>query len=112
MKQLEFWEKIRVFFAKYDLLLTPTLAVPPFKVGINSPEEINGRKVEPYAWVPFTMPFNVTGQPAASVPCGFNDDGLPVGLQIVGKRYDEATVLKAAAVFEKAKPWSDRIPPL
>jgi aspartyl-tRNA(Asn)/glutamyl-tRNA(Gln) amidotransferase subunit A len=112
MKHLEFWEKMRVFFEKYDLLITPTLAVPPFKVGIYRPEEINGKKIESYSWVPFTFPFNITGQPAASVPCGFTDAGLPVGLQIVGKRYDEATVLKAAAAFEKVRSWSNRIPQL
>jgi aspartyl-tRNA(Asn)/glutamyl-tRNA(Gln) amidotransferase subunit A len=110
IKHLEYWDKVRVFFEKYDLLLTPVLAVPPFEVGIYGPTEINGKKVAPIAWMPFTYPFNITGQPAASVPCGFTDDGLPVGLQIVGRRYDEATVLKAAAAFENAKPWANRIP--
>ncbi|GIT27581.1 MAG: hypothetical protein CM1200mP41_36250 [Gammaproteobacteria bacterium] len=55
--------------------------------------------------LPFTYPFNFTGQPAASVPCGFTSDGLPVGLQIVGRWRDEATVLRAAACFEAAQPW-------
>jgi aspartyl-tRNA(Asn)/glutamyl-tRNA(Gln) amidotransferase subunit A len=56
--------------------------------------------------LPFTYPFNLTGQPAASVPCGFTSDGLPVGLQIVGRWRDEATVLRAAACFEAAQPWA------
>ena len=56
--------------------------------------------------LPFTYPFNLTGQPAASVPCGFTSDGLPVGLQIVGRWRDEATVLRAAACFEAAQPWT------
>jgi aspartyl-tRNA(Asn)/glutamyl-tRNA(Gln) amidotransferase subunit A len=60
--------------------------------------------------MPFTYPFNITGQPAASVPCGFTEDGLPIGLQIVGRKYDEMTVLKASAAFERAKPWADKYP--
>ncbi|MEE8372765.1 MAG: amidase family protein, partial [Dehalococcoidia bacterium] len=59
-----------------------------------------------------TCPFNLTGQPAASVPAGWTDDGLPVGLQIVGRRYDEVTVLRAAAAFEEACPWAGRRPPV
>lgn len=63
-------------------------------------------------YLAYTYPFNVTGQPAASVPCGWTDDGLPVGLQIVGRRFDEATVLRAAAAFEEAFPWAGRRPPI
>jgi aspartyl-tRNA(Asn)/glutamyl-tRNA(Gln) amidotransferase subunit A len=112
MKHLEYWDKIRVFFTKYDLLLTPVLAVPPFPVGIYGPAEINGKKVAPIAWMPFTYPFNITGQPAASVPCGFTGDGLPIGLQVVGRKYDEVSVLKASAAFERAQPWGDKYPPV
>jgi aspartyl-tRNA(Asn)/glutamyl-tRNA(Gln) amidotransferase subunit A len=88
------------------------LAVPAFPIGIYGPSEINGKKVSSIAWMPFTYPFNITGQPAASVPCGFTDDGLPIGLQVVGRKYDEATVLKASAAFERAQPWADKYPPL
>jgi aspartyl-tRNA(Asn)/glutamyl-tRNA(Gln) amidotransferase subunit A len=109
---LEYWAKIQKFFEKYDLLLTPVLAVPPFPVDVYSPREINGQKVGGLAWMPFTYPFNITGQPAASVPCGFTDNGLPIGMQIVGRKYDEVTVLKASAAFERAKPWADKYPPL
>jgi aspartyl-tRNA(Asn)/glutamyl-tRNA(Gln) amidotransferase subunit A len=112
IKHLEYWAKIRVFFEKYDLLLTPVLAVPPFPVGVYSPREINGQEVSGIAWMPFTYPFNVTGQPAASVPCGFTEDGLPIGLQIIGRKYDEITVLKASAAFERSRPWADKYPPL
>ncbi len=101
----------RVLFEKYDLLLTPTVACPPFRVGLDNPTEIGGQPVRPYAWVPFTYPFNMTGQPAASVPAGFTRDGLPIGLQIVGRRFDDAGVLRAAAAFERARPWADRRPP-
>ncbi|MBI4611588.1 MAG: amidase [Candidatus Rokubacteria bacterium] len=108
--RLTFWDHVRKFFAKYDLLLTPAVACPPFKVGLDNPLEIAGRPIPPYGWIPFTYPFNLTGQPAASVPAGFTRDGLPVGLQIVGRRFDEATVLRAAASFERAQPWIGRKP--
>lgn len=109
---LEYWGSIRPIFEKYDLLLTPTVAVPPFEIGSYGPREIDGRKVSPLGWMPFTYPFNITGQPAASVPCGWTEAGLPVGLQIIGRRFDDATVLRAAAVFEQALPWAGRRPPL
>jgi len=101
----------RALFEKYDLLLTPTVACPPFPVGLDNPTEIAGKPVQSYAWVPFTFPFNMTGQPAASLPAGFTRGGLPIGLQIVGRRFDDATVLHAAAAFERARPWAARRPP-
>jgi len=106
------WEKMQAFFDKYDLLLTPTLPVPPFPVGIDWPREIAGQKVHPLNYLAFTYPFNLTGQPAASVPCGWTADGLPIGLQIVGRRFEDAAVLRAAAAFEEARPWADRWPEL
>ena len=111
LDRLAWWQHPRAFFEKYDLLLTPTIACPPFKVGLDNPSEIAGRPVVPYAWLPFTYPFNLTGQPAASVPCGFTGDGLPVGLQIVGRRFADVAVLQAAAAFERLRPWADRRPP-
>ncbi len=110
--QVAYWDGIRPFFEKYDLLLTPTVAVLPFEIGQLGVKEIAGKAVSPLGWMPFTYPFNITGQPAASVPCGWTEEGLPVGLQIVGRRFDEATVLRAAAAFEKASPWAGRRPPL
>lgn len=110
--RLAFWDAARKFFARYDLLLTPTVACPPFKVGLDNPTEVAGTPIPEYGWTPFTYPFNMTGQPAASVPCGFTGDGLPIGLQIVGRRFEDHTVLRAAAVFEKAHPWADRRPPI
>jgi aspartyl-tRNA(Asn)/glutamyl-tRNA(Gln) amidotransferase subunit A len=106
------WEKMQPFFEKFDLLLTPTLSVPPFPVGIDWPREVAGQKVHPLNYLAFTYPFNLTGQPAASVPCGWTTDGLPIGLQIVGKHFADVTVLKAAAAFEEARPWADRWPDL
>jgi len=110
LQREEYCDKMQPFFEKYDLLLTPTLAVPPFELGISGPEEIAGVK-GPLDWTVFTYPFNLTGQPAASVPCGWTEDGLPIGLQIVGRCFDDVTVLRAAAAFEQASPWAGRRPP-
>jgi len=110
--RLAWWQHPRAFFETYDLLLTPTIACPPFAVGLDNPPEIAGTPVEPYAWIPFTYPFNVTGQPAASVPCGFTKDRLPIGLQIVGRRFDDVLVLRASAAFERARPWAQHRPPV
>jgi len=100
------------FMRDYDLLLTPTLAVPPFETGLVGPEVIDEREVDVFYWLSFTYPTNMTGQPAATVPAGFTDDGLPVGMQIVGRHLDDPLVLRASAAFEAAKPWKDRWPPL
>jgi aspartyl-tRNA(Asn)/glutamyl-tRNA(Gln) amidotransferase subunit A len=110
--RLAWWQHPRALFETYDLLLTPTVACPPFPIGLDNATEIAGRPVPAYAWTPFTWPFNITGQPAASVPCGFTRDGLPIGLQIVGRRYADATVLRACAAFEKARPWAPKRPPI
>jgi aspartyl-tRNA(Asn)/glutamyl-tRNA(Gln) amidotransferase subunit A len=108
--RLAWMEHPRRLFEKYDLLLTPTVACPAFPVGQDDAAEIAGRPVDPYAWTPFTWPFNLTGQPAATVPAGFTADGLPIGLQIVGRHEDDVTVLRAAAAFERARPWSQHRP--
>ncbi len=100
------------FMSKYDLLLTPTLAVPPFPVGMQGPEKVEGRIVHPVQWLCFTLPINMTGQPAATVPAGWTDDGLPVGLHIIGRHLDDPTVLQASRAFEAARPWADRWPDL
>jgi aspartyl-tRNA(Asn)/glutamyl-tRNA(Gln) amidotransferase subunit A len=94
----------------YDLLVTPTLTVPPFPVHMQGPEKVDGRIVSPFAWLSFTLPINLTGQPAASVPAGWTRDGLPVGIQIVGRHLADETVLAAAAAYESAADWSGRWP--
>jgi Asp-tRNA(Asn)/Glu-tRNA(Gln) amidotransferase A subunit family amidase len=106
------WHIVRRFFERYDVLLTPTLSVAPFPIGSTHPAEIDGQPAAYFDWFPFTFPFNLTGQPAMSVPCGFTRDGVPVGLQIVGRRFADATVLRAAAAFEAARPWAHRRPTL
>ena len=102
--------KMWKFMRNYDLLLTPTLAVPPFPIHIQGPEKIDGRAVEPFEWLAFTFPMNMTGQPAASIPAGWTEDGLPVGLQIIGRHLDDPMVLRASAAFEAAQPWRHRWP--
>jgi Asp-tRNA(Asn)/Glu-tRNA(Gln) amidotransferase A subunit family amidase len=106
------FDQVRRLFATYDVLLSPTVAVPPFEVGIEGPTQIAGRTVDRRAWIAMTPLFNLTGQPAATVPCGFTSDGLPIGLQIVGRRFDEATVLRASAAFEAVRPWAHKRPPV
>lgn len=99
---------MRRFMESYDLVLTPTLAVPPFSVDVPWPATIEGRSVTPFHWLSFTFPINLTGHPAATVPAGWTDDGLPVGLQIIGGHLDDEVVLEAAAAYEATRPWQDR----
>jgi aspartyl-tRNA(Asn)/glutamyl-tRNA(Gln) amidotransferase subunit A len=91
------------FHRRFDLLLTPSVAVPALPVGalLSDP----ARQREWIEWAPFSYPFNLTRQPAATVPCGLTASGLPIGLQIVGRRFDDALVLRAARAFERAQPF-------
>jgi len=91
------------FHRRYDLLLTPSVAVPALKAGelLSDP----ATQKEWIEWSPFSYPFNLTRQPAVSVPCGLTKAGLPIGLQIVGRMYDDALVLRAARAFERAAPF-------
>ncbi|MFQ5514295.1 MAG: amidase [Myxococcota bacterium] len=98
-------------FEDYDALLTPQMPVTAPPIGQLNVREIDGQAVDPIGFVGFTFPFNLTGQPAASVPVGFDGRGLPIGLQLVGRRFGEATLLRLAAACEAAHPWTER-PPL
>jgi aspartyl-tRNA(Asn)/glutamyl-tRNA(Gln) amidotransferase subunit A len=100
--------RMGAFHQRYDLLLTPTLPIPAFAVGVDAPPPYAGTWT---SWTPFTYPFNLTQQPAASVPCGLTSDGLPVGLQIVGPRHADARVLAAAHAFQQATDHHRRVPP-
>lgn len=93
-----FGMRMNAFHENYDLLLTPTMPTPAFAAGRDQPIGPNGE--EWVDWSPFTYPFNLTGQPALSIPCGVTTTGLPVGLQIVGRNFDEAGVLRAARAYE------------
>ena len=98
------------FHQDWDLLLTPALAVPAFDTGRIAPPGFEGP--EWLRWTPFTYPFNLTQQPALSVPCGFTAAGLPVGLQIVGAKYADPLVLRAGRAYEAARPTTERRPEL
>jgi aspartyl-tRNA(Asn)/glutamyl-tRNA(Gln) amidotransferase subunit A len=98
------------FHEHYDLLLTPTMPIAAFDAGIEVPA--GSQEARWTSWTPFTYPFNMTQQPAASVPCGFTAAGLPVGLQVVGPKHADARVLSACRAFEQARPWHAKRPAL
>jgi aspartyl-tRNA(Asn)/glutamyl-tRNA(Gln) amidotransferase subunit A len=94
--------RMNLFHERYDLLLTPTLPLAAFDAGREVADVMKEKRWT--EWTPFTYPFNLTQQPAASIPCGLTSDGLPIGLQIVGPRYGDARVLRAARAFESLQP--------
>jgi aspartyl-tRNA(Asn)/glutamyl-tRNA(Gln) amidotransferase subunit A len=96
------------FHDHFDLLVTPTMPIAAFDAGMEVPRGSQAHRWT--SWTPFTYPFNMTQQPAASVPCGFTKSGLPVGLQVVGPKHADARVLTACYAFEQARPWKDRRP--
>jgi aspartyl-tRNA(Asn)/glutamyl-tRNA(Gln) amidotransferase subunit A len=93
-----------LFHADWDLLLTPSMPITAFEAGLEAPS--GSGQTRWIDWTPFSYPFNLTGQPAAAVPCGLAENGLPVSLQIVGALYGDALVLRAARAFEAAQPFS------
>ena len=115
-KRTQHYRAVQDWFEQYDLVLTPTCSRPPLAAGAQAldPITINGEDAGDMrqSWVPYLNLFDLTGHPAVSIPCGFTRDGLPVGLQIVGRWHDEAGVLKLAAAFEAVRPWVDRVPPI
>lgn len=98
------------FHERYDLLLTPTMPITAFIAGEEVP--IGWHSPRWTSWTPFTYPFNMTQQPAASVPCGWSTNGLPIGLQVIGPRHADARVLAACAAYERVAPWAHLRPPL
>jgi aspartyl-tRNA(Asn)/glutamyl-tRNA(Gln) amidotransferase subunit A len=111
-RKLAYVEQVQRFFESWDLLLTPAVSVAAFPAERLQPEHWPQHPWDWITWAEFSYPFNFSGNPAASVPCGFTEAGLPVGLQIVGKRFADLAVLQAAAAFERARPWADRRPSL
>lgn len=103
---------INRWFQDWDFLLTPAVSVAAFPAERLMPEHWPQHAWDWVSWAEFSYPFNMSWNPAASVPCGFTNDGLPVGLQIVGRRFDDLGVLQAAAAFEQAQPWADKRPKL
>ena len=111
-RKLAYVEAMHRFMADWDLLLTPSVAVAAFPVERLQPEGWPQHPWDWLQWSPFCYPFNLSGLPAASVPCGFTPEGVPVGLQIVGRRAADGLVLRAAATFERARPWAQVQPNL
>ena len=110
LNRAEISGKCARFFESYDLLLTPSVPLPAFEVGYAAPQSGEWGK-EWTDWTPFSYPFNVTQQPAASIPCGMTRNGLPSGLQIIGAIGADALVLRASRAFEAAKPYTTRQEP-
>jgi aspartyl-tRNA(Asn)/glutamyl-tRNA(Gln) amidotransferase subunit A len=108
--RLLYYDKVRSFFERYDLLLTPSLSVAAFPADRLIPEHWEQHQWDWLRWAGFSYPFNLTWLPAASCPCGFTKEGLPVGLQIVAGRNRDLRVLKASRAFELARPWSQHRP--
>jgi amidase len=106
--------QIAEYFEGIDVLLTPTLGEPPAPLGTfdSPPGEPLAGLFRAAAYVPFTPPFNVTGQPGISLPLHWNDGGLPIGVQFVGRFGDEETLLSLAGQLEEAAPWAARRPPV
>ena len=99
------YDAVQGLLSEYDLLATPTLGVSPFEKD-TKPESIGGEPIDPlHGWI-LTWPINLTGNPTASIPVGFVGDGLPVGMQLIGRRHHDETVLSASAAFERIQPWS------
>ncbi len=110
-RKRQYCEAIHRTFEQWDYLIMPTASVPAFPAHRLQPPDWPQHEWDWFSWAEFTYPFNYTGNPAASLPCGFTGDGLPVGVQIVGRRFDDLGVLQASAAFEAARPWRQRHPP-
>jgi len=111
-RRFEYGAAIHSFFEDWDYLLTPAVSVAAFPADRLQPAHWPQHEWDWLMWAEFSYPFNWSGNPAASVPAGFTPDGLPVGLQIVGRRFDDLGVLQASAAFEEARPWAQHRPPL
>ena len=106
------YRQVQSWFDSADVVVTPTLSrtALPIEQDFFAPIEIDGQPVDTMrrAWYPYTLPFNMTGNPAVSIPCGWGSDGLPIGLQLIGRHGEDTRLLRVAALFEQARPWSDR----
>jgi aspartyl-tRNA(Asn)/glutamyl-tRNA(Gln) amidotransferase subunit A len=103
-------QEVAAVFGDVDVVLTPATAVPAFAASGPMPSEIAGQKVHPAMVVPFTMVGNLCWNPAVSVPAGPTEAGLPVGLQVMGRRHADATVLRLARIYEQVRPWPQVAP--
>jgi aspartyl-tRNA(Asn)/glutamyl-tRNA(Gln) amidotransferase subunit A len=108
------YRKVQSWFDRYDIIVMPTLTrtAMPLNEGLFEPIEVDGQKLESVrkSWFPYTHPFNLTGNPAVTLPAGFHSDGMPIAIQLVGRRGEDALLCRAAALFERARPWAARTP--
>ena len=114
LARTQLYRKVQGWFDRFDAIAMPTLTrtAIPIEERLFEPIEIEGRKADSVrkAWYPYTHPFNLTGHPAITLPCGFHSDGLPMAIQLVGRRSEDARLLRVAALFEQARPWDARRP--
>jgi aspartyl-tRNA(Asn)/glutamyl-tRNA(Gln) amidotransferase subunit A len=114
LARTQLFRKVQGWFERFDVIVTPTLTrtAIPIEERLFEPIEIEGQVTDTVrkAWYPYTHPFNMTGHPAMTLPCGFHSDGLPVAIQLVGRRGEDARLFRVAALFEQARPWADRLP--
>jgi aspartyl-tRNA(Asn)/glutamyl-tRNA(Gln) amidotransferase subunit A len=110
------YRQVQSWFERADIVVTPTLArtALPIEHRFFDIVEIDGQPVDTLrrAWYPYTLPYNMTGHPAMSIPCGWDKAGLPIGLQLIGRLGADGVLLRAAALFERARPWNGRRPNL
>jgi aspartyl-tRNA(Asn)/glutamyl-tRNA(Gln) amidotransferase subunit A len=111
-RKMAYVSAINHWFEDWDFLLTPAVSVAAFPAELLMPKHWPSHDWDWLSWAEFSYPFNMSWNPAASVPCGFTADGLPVGLQVVGRRFDDLGVLQAAAAFEAVQPWAEKRPAL
>jgi amidase len=104
--------RVQQLFDTYDVLLTPVMSEPAVAAGVMEGRGATVTYLWESSWVPFTILWNVTGQPAASVPAGRSREGLPLAVQLVGRERDERTILSLAAQIEAERPWSEERPPI
>ncbi len=114
LARTQLYRKVQGWFDRFDVIAMPTLTRTAISIEerLFEPIEIEGRKADSVrkAWYPYTHPFNLTGHPAITLPCGFHSDGLPMAIQLVGRRCEDARLLRVAALFEAARPWAARRP--
>ena len=108
----EWYQAVRRFFERYDYFILPTAQLFPFAVEIHCPQEIAGKKMETYhEWMKVVLPITMSGCPALAAPAGFNAEGLPIGIQIVGPNQADLSCLQVAYVYDTATGWAARRPP-
>jgi aspartyl-tRNA(Asn)/glutamyl-tRNA(Gln) amidotransferase subunit A len=109
VQRTRIYRQVQSWFDRFDVIAMPTLTrtALPIEQRLFEPIEIEGRPVDTVrrAWFPYTHPFNISGNPAVTLPAGLHSDGLPVAIQLVGRRGEDAKLLRVAALFEQALPW-------